>query len=350
MKIGFKIRKMSFGGGERIQQMLMNEFAKLGHEIILFTYENVITNINVFPFQIVLLKRQGNFVFQFFYEFFSIMKELRNKKLDCLIMFGLVESFICSTFFTDTTSIVSLRVDPRLFKNQFFIKLRYKFCFILSTGVVFQTEKIQHYFSKKIQLKSIVIPNPIIDDFLLSPKALRNHRIVSIGRLSSEKNYAMLIKSFSNICQSDYTLHIYGEGPLKQDLELLIEDCGMKNRIILEGNVDRVVDEISDAEIFITCSDFEGMPNALIEAMAMGLACISTNFPSGAAEKLIINYENGILIPVGDQQQLEKSIELLINDKRLSHKIRENAPKLREVLKRDTIINQWINYIVLIKD
>ena len=87
------------------------------------------------------------------------------------------------------------------------------------------------------------------------------------------------------------------------------------------------------------------MPNALIEAMAMGLACISTVFPSGAAEFLIKNKKNGLLIPIGGQKELEESLELLINDKVLRTKIGNKASEIRGLLQKEKIINQWLNFI-----
>ena len=119
----------------------------------------------------------------------------------------------------------------------------------------------------------------------------------------------------------------------------------MEGIVFLEGQVNRVVDEIADAEIFVLCSDSEGMPNALIEAMAMGLACISTNFPSGAAEYLINDKINGLLVPVGGQKELEESLELLIKDKVLRNNMGENAIKVRDLLKKEVIIDEWLSFI-----
>ena len=343
MNIAFYLNKISFGGGERVRLMLMDEFFKRGHTITIFTSNREMLKSNL-PHDIIVFKKSEK-VNQHIFDIFKIGYELKKRKIDCLILFGIVESFIISSFFIKTKSIVSLRVDPRFAKNKFVMRLRSEFCFLLSNGVVFQTEKVQRYFSKNARSKSVVIPNPIIDDSLLIPKKDRKHKIVAVGRLSQEKNYPMLIEAFSNIDHGDYTLHIYGEGPLRCNLNSLILSLGMRNKVILEGYVERVVDEISDAEIFVLFSNLEGMPNALIEAMSMGLACISTNFPSGAAEELIRNNENGILVPVGDQKQLEKSISLLINDKELCLKLRNNSPKVRDFLRKGIIINQWTSYI-----
>lgn len=345
MELAFRIRRATFGGGERMQKMLISEFAKLGHNITIITWEDVKLENYSFNCNVVRLKRKRNRILQFIYELYNISKEFKSREIDCLIMFGISESFMLSSYFTNTTSLISLRVDPRFQKSQLLLKQRCSFLFLLSRGVVFQTQKIQQLFSKKIQSKSIIISNPIMDDLLPNPKLIRKHKIVSIGRLSEEKNHALLIKAFSNISAGDYSLHLYGDGPLKDELQLLISNLGMSNKIFLEGKIDNVLDEISDAEIFVMASNYEGMPNALIEAMAMGLACISTNFPSGAAEELINDYENGILIPVGSQVELENVLNNLIYDDNLKFKLMKNALEIRGVLKKDMIVVKWLDYI-----
>ena len=349
MTLGLIISKSYHGGGERMQQMLLSEFKNKVDEVIIFTWED--SNLNEFnnSFRKIILKRKHGKIQQFIYEVFQINKEIRSLKLDCLLIFGASESFMIASFFSRTKSISSLRVDPRFPKNNLLTKYRRILAFSLSDGIVFQTETVRHYFSKNIISKSIVIPNPVIDDDLPNEQKNRENKIVSVGRLSSEKNYPLLINAFSNICPNDYTLHIYGVGPLKSYLQELIAKLRMEDKIFLEGHVNRVVDKISDAEIFVLCSNFEGMPNALIEAMAIGLACISTKFPSGAAEELIQNYENGILIQVGNQKQLELSISSLIEDKNLSTKLRNNAQYVRKTLDKNMIINQWLKYIKNIK-
>jgi len=345
LKIGLIISKSSYGGGERMQQMLLSEFKNKGYELIIFTWED--SNLNEFnnSFSKIILKRKYGKIQQFIYEVFQINKEIRSLKLDCLLIFGTSESFILASFFSRTKSISSLRVDPRFPKNNLVTTLRRMLSFSLSNGIVFQTEAVRQCFSKNIISKSTVIPNPVIDDDLPNEQRNRENIIVSVGRLSSEKNYPLLINAFSNISPSDYTLHIYGIGPLKSYLQNLIAKLGMEDKIFLKGQVNRVVDKIADAEIFVLCSNFEGMPNALIEAMAMGLACISTVFPSGAAEFLIKNKENGLLIPVGGQKELEESLELLINDKSLRTKIGNKAIEIRSLLQKEKIINQWLSFI-----
>ena len=345
MNIGFYIRKVSFGGGERRKLTLITEFIKQGHNIYIFTHDSEEISQLSIPIERIILKKKKNSIIQAISDCYAILKIQKHKNIQCQIQSGISSRFIISSYLNKVSAITYITVDPMFVKNKLKLWVRTSISFLLCSGIIFQTQKIRIRYSKRIQAKSVVIPNPILDDFLPIPLKERKHKIVSIGRLSEEKNYPLLINAFSNIDQNDYTLHIYGDGPLKSDLQILIAKLNLKNKVFLVGQVDRVIDKISDAEIFVLCSNFEGMPNALIEAMAMGLACISTNFPSGAAEFLIKNKRTGLLIPVGGQNELEESLELLINDKVLRTKIGNKAIEVRDFLNKEKIINEWLNFI-----
>ena len=158
----------------------------------------------------------------------------------------------------------------------------------------------------------------------------------------------MLIQAFSELNLEDYTLSIYGDGPLYNKLYSLIDSLHKHTQIKLEGKVSSVLEYIKDADIFVMCSNHEGMPNALIEGMAMGLACISTDFPSGGARALITNNENGIIIPLNSKEALKDSILRLINDESLKLHIKCNALKIRKTNSKTVILPQWINFILSI--
>ena len=119
----------------------------------------------------------------------------------------------------------------------------------------------------------------------------------------------------------------------------------MENDVIFEGQVEKVVEKIKNYEILLLTSNSEGMPNALIEGMAMGLACITTNFPSGAAYELINNGENGLIVEMNNVEQLSERLQVLINDLQLRRSIQINSAKIREKLEKESIISQWVELI-----
>lgn len=349
MNIGFVVRKFSFGGGEKIQQFLMHEFYERENNIFIFTWDSIEIPEAVEKFNIVYLKNKSNKFFQFIYEMTTIPGLLYKYKIDFIIVFGLEESFILSSYSTKTSSITSLRIDPRFSRSQLLMKQRYPLSLHLSSGVVFQTNIVKEHYSVSIQRKSIVIPNPVIENGHFKPFKNRLKRIVAVGRLSVEKNFSMLVDAFAMLDPNEYELCIFGDGYLENDLKDKINAYGLQDKILMMGESRNLIEDISVAEIFVLTSDFEGMPNALIEAMSLGLACISTNFPSGAAEELIHNGYNGMLIPVGSLKQLVHVLKVLIEDSDNRLKISHNAMKIKNLLNKDLIINQWLTFFDSIK-
>jgi glycosyltransferase involved in cell wall biosynthesis len=344
MKLGFIITKSSHGGGEKMQQLLMKEMIERGHQVVIFTWEDSLLNDFNKSLKKVVLKRKSNRISQFFYEVPAVINHLKKVELNCLIIFGTNESFSIASYLSKTCSISTLRVDPRFPPHKKYSRIKRLLFMYLNDGVVFQTEKVRNYFPRKIQKNSICIPNPIIDE-LPSVNFSKKNEIVAVGRLSKEKNYEMLIKAFNNINCKNYTLNIYGIGSELNYLKSLAQS----DRVIFYGNVRNIYQHICQSKIFVMCSDYEGMPNALIEGMAMGMACISTTFPSGAAEYLIDNNKNGLLIPTGDQEKLEKALSSLINSDELVSKLGKNAEKIRKRLNKNTIIDSWLKFIEIKK-
>ena len=178
--------------------------------------------------------------------------------------------------------------------------------------MVFQTERVKKQFNNRIQENSIVIPNPISVPCVLNEK--KEKRIVSAGRLTKQKNQEMLINAFSKAVKKhpEYKLYIYGEGELRDKLSDKISELGNDDKIFLPGNILDLHKEISDSEIFVLSSDYEGLSNALLEAMMMGFACISTN--CAGADEYIKTGENGIVVPVGNEDELEKAILFMMEN------------------------------------
>lgn len=352
MKIGFLVDKPSFGGGERVLMFLMSEFHKRGHEIIIYSWNQeweVLQENKCIDYEIHILKNPPVGLKGKVQAYINLKRELLHYVSNCLIIFslGLAEIGVWVAKQVGVPVLLSERVDPRYLPasmlHRFFKKLVFRKC----DGIVFQTEEIQNYFSCSIKKKGIVIPNPLLDDNL--PVAnIDNPRkeIVAVGRLSIEKNFEMLIKAFSESNLSDYKLRIYGEGPLRQDLQELIEQLRVENRVILEGQVERIVDRIQGADIFVLPSNHEGMPNVLLEAMAMGLACISTDFPSGGAKSLINSGINGLLIPINDKEALKNAISILVGNQKFKSNLKRNALNIRITNSKERVFPKWESFVL----
>ena len=233
--------------------------------------------------------------------------------------------------------ITSERANPRIYHPERFWMTR--MAYALSDHVVFQSSRVQGLYGPRIRDHSSIIMNPVSVSCLAAEK--RNRRIVSAGRLVEQKNHGMLIRGFAAFHDRfpEYTLTIYGEGEERAALEELIAALGLKEAVFLPGNTERLHDEIRDAEIFVLSSNFEGLSNALLECMTMGIACISTRC-EGSTD-VIRHGENGLLIDIGDEEALAGALCTLAADpvyrERLEAKAREDAA----AFDKDTVIENW---------
>ena len=238
--------------------------------------------------------------------------------------------------------IVSERAEPRERGKitQFIIKKLYPKANI----IICQSKLVSKFFTEGQDANIRVIENPVNEDSI--PDALPNiHRkvIVGVGRLFPQKNFDLLIDSFNDISNDfpEHKLEIYGEGFLREKLQNKIFSYGLSDRVSLMGVKHNVMKEVCDSELFVLSSDFEGFPNALVEAMASGLPVISTDFSTGVARDLI-GQENGIIIPIRDQLALTKAMRTILSSDKLRIEMSKNNSELREKLSVDKILNKWI--------
>ena len=170
--------------------------------------------------------------------------------------------------------------------------------------------------------------------------------IVAVGRVDANKNHEMIIRAFAGLAEKypDYRLVIYGEGDLRPSLLRMAEKMGLKDRVRLPGSISDVASAIYKASFFVLSSYSEGMPNTLIEAMALGIPSISTDCPCGGPAELIEDGVNGYLIEPGDWEKLQDILQKLVDDPRLAQKVGENAAKIQETLNPDRMNKMWEDY------
>lgn len=264
---------------------------------------------------------------------------IMGKPVSCYILPGCIKA--------KTKVIISERNDPRNFAGKKITKLISDVLIKHADGYVFQTNDAKNYYNRRGIRGGVVIHNPVFEESLPEISQLEKKPIiVNVGRLNNQKNQKMLIEAFDLIKDkySKYCLEIYGEGVERQNLEKLIHEKNLEKRVVLVGNVQDVIEKIQNAELFVLSSDFEGMPNALIEAMAMGLPCISTDCPIGGPRELIDNNINGCLVKVGDVSGLAIKMDELLKDSSLRNMIGKNALTIRDKLSEHRIGTAWLKY------
>ena len=275
------------------------------------------------------------------------LRTIRTHKPDIVVGFWIQSTFYVSSYCKrhGIKLFYTERNDPR---RQYGRLLRIMREILVSrcNGVVFQTNDAMSYFGEDVQKKFIVIHNPVYNcakTICSSPDG----RIVSIGRLSPQKNQKLLIEAFSRIAPAfpSCRLEIYGEGPLKDELLVFVRSLNLDGKVLFPGTFKDVLDRIWSASLFVLSSNYEGMPNTLLEAMSFGLPCISTDCPCGGPREIIDNWENGILVPVGDVSSLSEAMLRVLSDPTLSTSMRHEAIKICNTHNEDKIFQIWYDFI-----
>ncbi len=279
-----------------------------------------------------------------------LRREIKKSGADTMLIMGVPNCIwlIPACVGLGVNVVVSERNDPKNFAGKKLVKIFSRFLMRFAQGFVFQTNDAKAFYAKKLRNRGQVIFNPLITDKLPDVhEGKRTKCIVTAGRLVSQKNQKLLISAFSDVSKKhpEYKLIIYGEGPLRATLESQVAELGLEKSVLFPGNFSDLLEHIKNAAMFVMSSDFEGMPNALIEAMAIGLPCISTDCPCGGPRELIKDGQNGILIPVGDASRLAEAMEKLIEDDALANYIGQNAIKTRKNLDSEVIGKQWMDYL-----
>lgn len=241
--------------------------------------------------------------------------------------------------------IVSERNDPRkTIKNNLSWKCLRGILYLRASTIVFQTKEAMGVFNSAIRRKGVIIPNPLPDKIPARYTGSREKRLVTVARLAREKNIPMLLRACRKVFEQypEYILEIYGEGGLEHDLKRYAKELGIASHVLFKGFVNNIPEKIRTATAFLLTSDYEGISNAMLEAMATGLPCICTDCPIGGARKYINSMKNGILVPVGDEKAVEDAVLKVIGNESLQESLSREAVRIREELHVDRILSQWI--------
>ncbi len=210
----------------------------------------------------------------------------------------------------------------------------------MATQVVVQTQACGQWLSRFTKCNPIVIPNSLRD--LPDPCPERQNIVICVGRLTREKGHDLAIRAFADISPSfpDWKLFIIGTGPLLGQLNQLATDLGIIDSVVFVGEITDTEQWMAKASLFLMPSRYEGFPNALTEAMAMGAPVISSDCEYGPSD-LVLDGKNGILVPPEDYESLARAMRRLMASKRLRCELGNNAMQVRELLDLSHIMSQW---------
>ena len=347
------------GGAERQIILLSNQLAQRGHDVTLCVLaenhspymidENVkivdVSNVenNVGSSSGKIIKRLSAF-----------RKVVKQVKPDTIINYNLQSAYFCLTLCKRQRGkvIYSERGDPYDAEYSGLLGKVRDITVKKMDGLVFQSEGARDFFDESVKNKSVVIHNSVnVPQEKYPIPAVREKRIVNVGRLHPQKNQKLLIDAFTEVSNAfpDYVLEIYGDGELHDELQTHIEDNGLSGRAFIHPSRKDLWDCIHNASLFVLTSDFEGMPNALMEAMALGLPCVSTDCRPGGARSLIENGENGIIVPVGDVAALSWAMSQCLSKQDVSERIAFNARNIVETHSEKVLFDKWEEFLEKIR-
>lgn len=348
MKISFITANLGAGGAERVTSLLANQFCQKGYdvEIVLFRERLVFYELDE-QVKVVVIGEQCHSE-TMGRKMLWLRKYMKESKPDVVIPFRV--SVYCTTILSllglSVPIIASERIDPHI-PDSYWTCLR-KLLLPFVKHLVVQTEYIKSYYPKFIQKKTSVIPNPVRDEVFSLPQPSlkgrgmeRLNRIISVGRLYPQKNQEMMIRAFAKVADEfpDWQLVIYGEGPLRTELEFLISSFKLQDRVLLPGRTGHVIEELRKSKIFCMSSDYEGMSNSMIEAICVGLPIISTNV--SGTEEMVIDGKNGYLVPKNDEERMALCFQVTIRSEELREHFSIYNKGLATQFKTESIVNQW---------
>ncbi len=356
-KLAFYIGSLHKGGAERVFVNLAEYFMGQGCQVVMVTQykyssdeeyaldkriKRVISDITP---QETTRSRTVNF----FRRMSKLHKIWKTEQPDLVLSCVGKNNFmtVVTTMFSKTKPVVSVVGEAKEEYPNLLMKMLANMLFPHAAGVILQTERSRSFFSKEVGKTSVILPNSLNPAFIRPRfQGEREKRIVSVGRLDANKNHEMMIRAFANILPMypEYTMTIYGDGELREQLQNLINSLGLEDKITLPGIIPNVADNIQKAALFLLTSYSEGISNALIEAMALGLPVIATDVPSGGTVELIQHNENGLIIQTGDQKGLEEAMNTILSDAHFAEKLGRNACKIQERLAPDRVNEQWKRY------
>ena len=351
-KILFVGASLGGGGSERVMSTLANSFAEEDTVRIIRLFDNKID----YPIhESITTEFIGNTATNRYTKKIALVKALRKKvkeyQPDTIISFlttcNVITVLACRGL--KVKKVISERNDPNNnVKSKFAAKVR-NIVYKNADCLVCQTEDALKYFPSKIQKKSVIIPNPVRDDIPEVYEGEREKNIIMVCRLNKQKNIPMALKAFSVFYQKhpEWRMDIYGEGGEKEQLVTLSQELGISSHVMFLGFHKDVMEKLRTAGIYLSTSDYEGISNSMLEAIALGTPCVVTDCPIGGARMVVKNGLDVVLIPVKEVDECVKALEKMADvDSQIVYDISiNNSSKVKNIYSLNKVIEAWRNQI-----
>lgn len=346
MKICLTNATLHCGGAERAISELANYLAANGHEVTIFLLfkKEIFYSIDK-RVKIVEpgFSRQGTNKYWYGIKTIGyIRKSIKKINPDVILNFIFPSFFLLCTAGLSCPIYISVRNNPAnkiKIDPVWFRRLTYP----RAKGIIAQTSYAAKVIYEQVKHRNIkAIPNYVraVDKKNVAPQNI----IVTVGRLVANKGHEDLLQIFASIKNEGWQLKFAGDGPLRNSLEQKAKELGIEKQTLFAGFQPDIDSVLQQAKIFAFCSYSEGFPNALLEAMATPLACISYNCNAGPAD-LITDGKDGFLIPVGDKNAFAKKLQQLMDDETLRSSFVANAAETIKAFHPDKLAQAYLDFI-----
>lgn len=358
-RIVFHLNCLERGGAERVVVTLAGQFVSHGYEVYIATewqgedeYE-IDARIKRVHVGFDSRQEKHNRSRRFLDRIVNLRRFLKEVNPDIVVAFARKANYraLTATIGMKLPVLISVRINPIGYYDFLSDRIQIPILFRRAAGCVFQTPDQRDFFPEYVRRKSRIILNPINDNFIGNEISQKRQKIVvHSGRLVDFKNQCMLVRAFEHVHQKhpDYCLKIYGPDSFdgtKQKLEQLIGQLDAHAYVHLMGSSSALEKDMADAAVAAFSSDYEGMPNVVLEAMALGLPIVSTDCPPGGPRMVITPEKNGLLVPVGDEYALADAINRLIEDRDFAEKLGKNAMQIGKKASSERIFEEWRSYV-----
>ena len=354
--IAFYIGSLRKGGAERVFLNLAQYFLSRGYRVTMVTqyrkedeYELPCGALRVISD--ITEEESGGRIGNLWRRYAKLRRIFREIRADLVLSTIGKNNFmaILANAFLPTKVVVSVVAEPTEEYPNALMRFLARTLFFFADGIVMQTTAAVRFFPSCLQKKCVILKNSLAPAFVRPRyEGPRSQEIVAVGRLDENKNQGMILRAFAAVKDRfpESRLMIYGDGPMREQLAEQVETLGLTGRAFLCGTVTDVPGRIGRAYAFVLSSFTEGMPNTLLEAMSLGLACISTDCPCGGPRELITDGVDGILTPVGDEHALSEAMLSLLQDPGRREHLGENARRSAGRFQAEGIFAQWKDYVV----
>lgn len=211
-----------------------------------------------------------------------------------------------------------------------------------ATAVVFQTSDAKGCFGKEVQRKSVVIPNPVSDNLPVW-EGRESKQIIYYGRLDAQKRPEMALNAFEIFAKAHpgFTLEFYGIGSQEPSLRIATNNKGLSESVFFHAPSKLIHSIASKSRMYLNSSDYEGISNAMLEALSMGIPCICTDCGGGGARLAIDNGTNGILVPRDDEKAMARAMDELVRNPSIAEQLSKNAISSMKRFSKDSVMPKW---------